>query len=121
MALQRGFGALYPGHIIAPNDRNTRLPKRQPAGTGRRSTGAFGLIPVAVRAESMACLGSNPTFAAPAAVCPSYSARCAPKAQGERLSIVSPLVGETMDDAVPTGWRFGGPALQMHVAMTWPG
>jgi hypothetical protein len=39
----------------------------------------------------------------------------------QRLSIVSPLVGETMDDAVPTGWRFGDRALQMHVAMTWPG
>jgi hypothetical protein len=27
------------------------LPKRQPAGTGRRSTGAVGLIPVGVRSS----------------------------------------------------------------------
>jgi hypothetical protein len=43
MALQRAFCVLYPGQIIAPNDRSTRVSKRQPAGTGSRSTGAFGL------------------------------------------------------------------------------
>jgi hypothetical protein len=48
-------------------------------------------------------------------------ARCAPKAQGERLSIVSPLVRETMDDAVPAGWRFGGRVHRSCGAMTWLG
>jgi hypothetical protein len=42
MAQQRLFGALYPSRVIATNDRSTRLPKRQPAGTGRRSPCAFG-------------------------------------------------------------------------------
>jgi hypothetical protein len=42
MAPQPAFGALYPSQIIALNERGTRLPKRQPAGTGRRSPFAFG-------------------------------------------------------------------------------
>jgi hypothetical protein len=34
---------LYPGHVRTHHERCSRLTKRQPAGTGRRSPRAFGL------------------------------------------------------------------------------
>jgi hypothetical protein len=45
MAQRREFGALYGRKTpLLPMKGATRQ-KRQPAGTGRRSPGAFGLIP----------------------------------------------------------------------------
>jgi hypothetical protein len=41
-------------------------PKRQPAGTGRRSTGAFGLMPVGIAepyaAPLLQCVGTGPAL-----------------------------------------------------------
>jgi hypothetical protein len=53
MALPRLVRAFYVGKVFAPNERCMRVAKRQPAWTGSRSTGAFGLIPVRMRSEQL--------------------------------------------------------------------
>ncbi|SDI18348.1 hypothetical protein SAMN04488245_11339 [Alloyangia pacifica] len=45
VALQRPNSALYPSQTRTTFERRAQLAKRQPAGTGRRWPGAFGLIP----------------------------------------------------------------------------
>ena len=45
VALLRLWSVLYPGHVRRTSERSEPVQKRQPAGTGRRSPGAFGLIP----------------------------------------------------------------------------
>lgn len=56
MAPRRRPCALYGSNARLPVRRCAGLPKRQPAGTGRRLPGAFGLIP------GLRTLGSNGGF-----------------------------------------------------------
>ena len=49
VALLRLRSALYAGHERMNSERIAPVTKRQPAGTGRRSPGAFGLFRAVVR------------------------------------------------------------------------
>ncbi|SDJ98380.1 hypothetical protein SAMN04488026_102832 [Aliiruegeria lutimaris] len=52
MAPQRRFGALYGTRSAKAQSDALTSPKRQPAGTGRRSHGGFALIPCALALRS---------------------------------------------------------------------